>query len=393
MQTKLNSIAENERIVSVDVMRGFAILGIYLVNMMAFHSPFLYIDPIKWWDHATDQTAYATIDILAQASFYPLFSMLFGYGLVILRERAIVKGVNFHLIAVRRLGMLLLIGMIHAFLIWEGDILILYAVFGFLSLFFLHLSGKKLLLSGILLYLIPNLLLFLLYIVMFIYMPQQGFDISNPAAAEASIQAYQNGTFSEITKQRIHDWSSTNNIGSFPIFLVSIFPLLLIGAGVAKLGWIENPKIHQEKLKKILLFTIPIGLILKLMPYLMGRNYANDYLQDFFGGVLMAITYACLISLLMNKFPGGKLLLFLAPIGKLSMSNYLFQSLVSTWIFYNYGLGFYGEISLTAGVVLALGIFSIQVLLSHFWVKRFYYGPVEWLWRSATYLNLPKWKR
>lgn len=147
------------------------------------------------------------------------------------------------------------------------------------------------------------------------------------------------------------------------------------------------------KLKKILLFTLPLGLLLKSMPYLMGRNFANDYLQDFFGGVLMAIAYACLIAVVMEKFQGGKLLLFLAPVGKLSMSNYLFQSVVTTLIFYNYGLGFYGKISLTAGVLLALGIFFIQVLMSHFWVKRFYYGPVEWLWRSVTYLNKPKWKR
>lgn len=393
MQNKLYSIAENKRIVSVDVMRGFAILGIYLVNMMAFHSPFIYIDPLKWWDDPIDQTVYSTIDFLAQASFYPLFSMLFGYGLVILRDRAIVKGVNFHFIAIRRLGVLLLIGIIHAFLIWEGDILILYAVFGFLSLLFLHISGKKLLLSGVLLYIIPHLLLFLLFSAMLIFMPQESFDISDPSSAEASIQAYQSGTFSEITHQRIHDWSRSNNMGSLPVFLVTIFPLFLIGAGVAKLGWISNAEEHMGKLKKILLFTLPLGLLLKSMPYLMGRNFANDYLQDFFGGVLMAIAYACLIAVVMEKFQGGKLLLFLAPVGKLSMSNYLFQSVVTTLIFYNYGLGFYGKISLTAGVLLALGIFFIQVLMSHFWVKRFYYGPVEWLWRSVTYLNKPKWKR
>jgi uncharacterized protein len=393
MENNLYSIADNKRIVSVDVMRGFAILGIYLVNMMAFHSPFLYIDPIKWWDDPTDQTVYAAIDILAQASFYPLFSMLFGYGLVILRDRAIVKGVNFHFIAVRRLGMLLLIGIIHAFLIWEGDILILYAIFGFLSLLFLHLTGKKLLLSGILLYIIPHLLLFLLFLAMLIFMPQEGFDISDPSSAEASIHAYQSGTFYEITNQRIHDWSRSNNIDSIPILLVTIFPLFLIGAGVAKLGWISNAEDHMGKLNKIILFTLPLGLLLKSIPYFVGRNFANDYLQDFFGGVLLAIAYACLIAVIMEEFQGGKLLLFLAPVGKLSMSNYLFQSLVTTLIFYNYGLGFYGEISLTAGVVLALGIFSIQVFISHFWVKRFYYGPVEWFWRSATYLNLPKWKR
>ena len=95
MQNHISPTQEQKRIVSLDMMRGFAILGIFLVNMLSFHSPLLYIDPLKWWQDPLDKGIYVFIDIFAQASFYPLFSMLFGYGLVMLRERAQLKEIFF----------------------------------------------------------------------------------------------------------------------------------------------------------------------------------------------------------------------------------------------------------------------------------------------------------
>src|SRR3954452_18852034 len=95
MEPSISPLQESNRILSLDRMRGFAILGIFLVNMLSFHSPLLYIDPLKWWKDPLDQGVYVFIDIFVQASFYPLFSMLFGYGLVLLRERAQLKGISF----------------------------------------------------------------------------------------------------------------------------------------------------------------------------------------------------------------------------------------------------------------------------------------------------------
>ena len=157
MEPLIKPVQDHNRIVSLDMMRGFAILGIFLVNMLSFHSPLLYIEPLEWWKEPLDQGVYMFIDIFIQASFYPLFSMLFGYGLVMLWEKTQKKGLSFHPIALRRLFFLLIVGLAHAILVWHGDILFNYALLGFIFLLFIKLSGKKMLVLGSIFYLLPNL--------------------------------------------------------------------------------------------------------------------------------------------------------------------------------------------------------------------------------------------
>ncbi|MBT2688987.1 DUF418 domain-containing protein [Bacillus sp. ISL-47] len=393
MHKPVSPVLEKDRIVSLDIIRGFAILGIFLVNMLSFHSPFLYLDPFEWWSSPADKSTYVFIDIFVQASFYPLFSMLFGYGLVLLRERAIAKGLPFGGIAARRMSLLLLIGIFHAFLIWHGDILINYAIFGFIFLLFIKLSGKNMLLTGILLYVIPNLLFALLFFMTVMFVPAEELSIYDPAAAEASLQVYQNGSIEEITAQRMEDWLLVNNLASLPIMLASIFPLFLIGAGAAKLKWLEEPEKVGGFLRKLMIGTLAGGVFCKLLPYLTEGNLAVDFLQDIFGGPLLAIGYGVAIALAIKNGTVLKVMLPLSYVGKLSLSNYLLQSIISTLIFYSYGLGFYGEISALSGTLLVIFIFALQVMASRYWVSRYYYGPAEWLWRSFTYLKLPKWRR
>lgn len=393
MQKVNVELINQERIHALDMMRGLAILGIFLVNMISFHSPSLNIDPLTWWDDSLSKAASVFIDIFAQASFYPLFSLLFGYGLVILFERSEKKQLNFYLIAARRLFFLLAIGMIHAFFVWYGDILIIYAVLGFFALLFLKLPGRALLVTGLLIYLLPNLLLTLMLFIGTLFAPQEEFSLYDQQAAESSIEVYSEGSFWEITVQRANDWYEVNNPDTFPILLIWILPLFLIGAGAAKLRWLENPDAHRKKILTIMFFTLGFGLLLKMVPYIIGKNSVIDYIQDVFGGPLLSIAYAFIIVILAKKQLAVPIFAPLAAVGKMSLSNYLFQSLFSTFIYYSYGLGFYGEITLFTGTMLVFAIFAFQVVFSHYWMKHFYYGPFEWLWRSFTYLTFPKWKR
>ena len=206
MSQSISLTQEQKRIVSLDVMRGFAILGIFLVNMLSFHSPLLYIDPLKWWQDPLDQGIYVFIDIFVQASFYPLFSMLFGYGLVMLRDRAQLKETSFMSIAFRRLSLLLIIGLIHAFFIWHGDILFNYALLGFIFLLFIGLSGRNMMVAGSLFYL-PNLLIMCMLLLTFLFVTGEELTMYDPLLSLQSIDIYQNGTFFEITMQRIQDWA------------------------------------------------------------------------------------------------------------------------------------------------------------------------------------------
>ncbi|MEF7562269.1 DUF418 domain-containing protein [Bacillus infantis] len=393
MPDKLLPVQEKDRIASLDIMRGFAILGIFLVNMMSFHSPLLYLDPHRWWDSSLDKGVYAFIDIFAQASFYPLFSLLFGYGVIILRERAIDRGYSFAAIGSRRFLVLLAAGILHAFLIWHGDILVNYAVFGLIALLFFRLSGKALLITGILLYILPNLLMGLLMLVTVLFVPDSETSLYDLESAVSSSEVYKDGTFAEITSQRITDWYMVNNEVSFIILLLSIMPLFLIGAGAAKLKLLEKLANFQKRAAIMFAVFFAAGLLIKLVPYIGPDNLATEYFQDLFGGPLLAASYAIMIALMADTEKGSRLLMPLTWVGRMSLSNYLFQSIVCTLIFYGYGLGFYGDISMAGGTLLAVGIYLFQILLSRLWLTRFKYGPFEWLWRSATYLSVPPIRR
>jgi uncharacterized protein len=387
------NVSGGKRIESIDRMRGFSLLGIFLVNMISFHSPYFNIDPETWWDGRLNLVTYRFIDLFVQASFYPLFAMLFGYGLVILRERTLEKGLKFNALALRRLSILLLIGIMHAFLVWEGDILITYSVCGFAFLLFIGWSAKRLLIAGMTLYIVPNLLLLLMLGATATLGGGAEFSMYDKLAADQAFQAYQTGSFAEVTKQRTSEWYENNNLMGLIFYFITILPLFLIGAGAAKMRLFENVEANSRKIAYYAAAFALIGLLIKALPYFGGRNLMTDYAQDVFGGAMLAMAYALFIALFSENRKFDRVLSPLAAAGRLSISNYLFQSVFSTLIFYSYGLGYYGKISIFAGTMLALIIYAFQLAVSSWWVKRYYYGPVEWLWRSGTYMKKQRFKK
>lgn len=389
----IKRVQNHRRILSLDMMRGIAILGIFLVNMLSFHSPFLYIEPLKWWKNPLDQGIYIFIDIFIQASFYPLFSMLFGYGLVMLSEKTQQKGLSLYPIALRRLFFLLIVGLAHAIFVWHGDILFNYALLGFIFLLFIKLSGKKMLVLGSIFYLMPNLLLLGLLGMAVLFMPGEESTVSVPLLAAQSVEIYQQGTFLEITKQRIADWTYTNNVWGLVFMLFTLFPLFLIGGGAAKYKWFEKTSQYRKGFMITFFVTFLLGLSFKIIPYLGEANLATNYMQDMIGGPLLAISYALMIAYLAEIKWLQKLVTTISNVGRMSFSHYLFQSILSTLIFYQYGLGLYGQVSVAFGTLLVLIIYGSQLLFSMLWLKYFYYGPLEWIWRNFTYGNKQKMRK
>lgn len=387
MDYSLSQINENQRIHALDRIRGFAIFGIFMVNMLSFHSPFIYMDPLNWWRGPLEKDTYIFIDIFFQASFYPLFSMLFGYGLVLLKDRAERKGVPFYPLVSRRLALLLLFGCVHAWLIWHGDILFNYALFGFIFLLFIQLSGRRMVVVGSLFYLLPNIFFIILLFLSTLVLQGDDLSLYDPALVSQSIETYQNGTFIDITIQRIQDWSYTNNAFGLFMMFFSLFPLFLIGGSAAKYQWIVQLQRYKKGIRISFFITFIAGLFLKLIPYLFSMNVVSIYIQDLFGGPLLAISYGLLIAMLSEGNVLYKAFTLLSYVGRMSLSNYLFQSFISSMIFYSYGLGLYGKVSILTGTFLVLLIFSGQILLSKLWLQKYYYGPVEWLWRNFTYFS------
>ncbi|MBW3112007.1 DUF418 domain-containing protein [Bacillus sp. MCCB 382] len=381
----MSPIEQTERIVSLDVIRGFSLLGIIIINMISFHSPFLYLDPYTWWKTPEDVTLYPWIDVLVQASFYPLFAMMFGYGLGIQQQRAMDKGTSFYSFGIRRLLVLLGIGCIHAFLIWSGDILINYAMFGLVLLIFMRLSGKGLMWLGGILFLLPQTFFSILLVLMTFADPTGVTQYTNISALQDSVAAYASGSFSSIMGQRFEDWYIVNSPDNLLFLLLSILPMMMIGAGASKLRLLEKVSTYKKMWMVTGGSTLLLGVAIKSLPLLIESNFAYSYIQDFLGGPFLSVSYAIILSLLLLNQKIMKWSKPLASVGKMSLTNYLMQSIIGTLIFYSYGFGLYGEVTLTTGTMLAVGIYVIQVILSEIWLSKFQYGPVEKLWRVLSY--------
>ncbi|KKB36784.1 DUF418 domain-containing protein [Bacillus thermotolerans] len=382
---QVTPLKQEERLITLDSLRGLALLGIFLVNMISFHSPYIYYNPFEWWEGASDRWHFSWIDLFIQASFYPLFAMMFGFGAAMQAEHAARRGQSYTGIGIRRFSFLMILGLVHAFLIWSGDILFSYALFGFLLLLFMRLSGRMLVVLGSLLLFIPGVFLGVLLVLMSLVDPLSTSHWTDIGGVERSMAAYGSGTFGEVTAQRIVDWLTINGLGVIWTQLISIFPLFLIGAGAQKLQvfsrWQKRPSLAWFVFASF--FTA--GIILKALPYVIEANLAYTFVQDSVGGPLLAIGYAALIIAIGSSAHGQTFLKPFASAGRMSLTNYLLQSIIGTLIFYPYGLGLYGQIELSTGVWLVLAIFAAQVIASELWLSKFERGPMEQLWRWSTY--------
>jgi uncharacterized protein len=377
-----------DRVVAIDIMRGFSLLGIFIVNMLAFHTPYYYINPYTWYTNPSDADTFQWIDIALQGSVYPLFSMLFGYGLMMQFRKSQERGNSFIPLGLRRLSVLLIIGLLHAFLVWSGDILITYALSGFIVLLIMRLSRMWLLTIALILYILPNMgLAFLSYIV-----AASGETFyAGVQEIESSLIAFGSGSWMDIFMQRAADWTYAN-IESGSLFLIgmTILPYMLIGAAAAKGKLIERTS--EKKTFWLTLTTVSLiaGFSIKLLPYVFEANFYYMYVQDIFGGPLVAIGYAGLITLLCQLAIFRKIMNPVAKVGRMSMTTYIFQSVIATTIFYSYGFALYGKIDVLTGTWIAVGVFVIQMIFAEIWFSKFKQGPIETIWKRATYGKLNK---
>nr|WP_240949801.1 DUF418 domain-containing protein [Psychrobacillus sp. BL-248-WT-3] len=370
-------------------MRGFALLGIFVVNMLFFHGPYIYVNPYDWYQTPSDQETYKWIDIFVQGSVYPLFAMLFGYGLAMQFMKSEAKGTSFSRLAVRRLLILLGIGCIHAFLIWSGDILITYALAGLCLIVLMKLKPLWLIIIAAVLYLIPNGLLTGLVYLMTKVAPEESVLYTAIQKVEESAVAYSQGSWFDVFGQRLADWFYMQGYGlNVVLILCTILPLLMIGSAAAKLRLIERAR--ELKLFWIItvIVTMAAGTAIKWLPFNKGDDLFTMTVQDTFGGPLQAIAYGGFLALICTIPIVGKLLSPIAKAGRMSMTIYLMQSILATTIFYGYGFGLYGKVDIATGTWMAIGIYVIQIIFAEIWFTKFKQGPVELLWRKLTYSKI-----
>lgn len=405
--TSVAPVQQAERIQIVDILRGFALFGILFVNMTIFSRPLqailFPIDPgVAWFDHAAEWL----IHFLGEGKFYALFSLLFGLGLTLQMERIEARGGKFVPLYLRRLLILLIFGLVHAFLIWIGDILILYALLGFLLILFRKAKPRTLLIWVIILIALP--LLFNAGATALLELgksfPEGAQQIEavfaeTIAGFEADLvrayDVYANGNYIEITKQRFDDYTSMG-VSAFFVMGFNVLAMFLLGVYFGKRGFFRDLKAHRDLFRKLLIWGLILGLfgnaLYASMILSMSRIEPSwplllATLAQAIGAPLLMLAYVSAFCLLALSPVWKKRIRVLAPVGQMALTNYLMQSIVCTLIFYGYGLGLFGQMGMAAGIGLTLVIYFLQIPISHWWMKRFKYGPVEWLWRSLTYLK------
>lgn len=404
MKQKLSPISAKERIEALDILRGFALLGIILANIVWFLYPvYMQEDPSfnNEWTSFWNQADYLVKDLLAMfidGKFVMLFSMLFGFGMVIMYERAVAKQLNFWSIYSRRLIALFIFGCIHAYFIWFGDILTDYAILGLLLLLMHKLKPNTMLIISVALY---SLLFGLLTLGALSTSPTMSMTMSeeNRQLMQVTIDAHQNGTIQELLDANLMErffYTMRNGLyvlylGNPLLYIFTNLPFLLMflfGAAVAKKKWIHR----FQELRKGFFITWLITLILGgtlswILPFVLDNPSATPLIQ-YMSSPLLTIFYAISLLFIYQTLQGKKVLQWLAYPGRMAFTNYISQSIICTFLFGPFAFGVYGKLHLTTAILIAIVIFVLQIILSKLWLSKFRFGPLEYIWRSFTYLGI-----
>lgn len=357
-----------DRIIVLDVLRGFALFGILLVNMLDFSGSALRLGTLGSRGSELDQLVDIAIVLLAVTKFYLLFSFLFGVGFAVQMRRMEANQRPFIGFYLRRLAVLFGIGIAHSILLWDGDILRLYAAAGVLLLVVRHLSTRALLTLAAAVA-IGGTLLFGL---------AENLSQVSDMLTEQAVRLYASGTYPELVSYRAGQQFGLDV--QIPMVLV----MFLLGLVVGRSGLLDQPERYQPFLRRWWKWALPVGLIgsgLLLVGYTTNSAWLIS-LSIHVGAPALSFVYLAAVLLNADRLRG------LAPLGQMALTGYLTHSLVCTTLFYGYGFGWYDQLAPTMTCLLVIVIYGVQVVLSRWWMQRFRFGPVEWVWRSLTYGQL-----
>lgn len=437
--TALEPVAANARISSVDTLRGFALLGILAMNIITFGLPSeSYMDPMnpalapyQGAFEGANRVSWWICHVFFDQKMMSTFSMLFGAGLVLMAGRARSgddsQPPRFAAVYYRRIGWLLLIGLLHAYLIWYGDILTSYAICGLL-LYPLRQARPAIL--------IP--LGFGVMCVTVLIMLGMGFGMSHvrDAAAEAQRTLAAGGDLNDEQRGAMEGYQAMTAgmnptpekiaatvaamRGSLPdvlrenatqaimlqTFIFAIWTvwralgLMLVGMGMMKLGVFAAARSIRFY---AIMAMVGLGVGLPMAAY--GGSLLVQHRFDmidafgpawhfnYFGSFFVALGYTGVVMLICKTGVLSAFRALLAAVGQMALTNYLMQSLLMTFIFYGWGLGYFGHFERSELFLFVAGTWAVQLIVSPIWLARYRFGPAEWVWRSLTYLRRQPMRR
>lgn len=401
MTSDATPIRPGERIFTLDAIRGFALLGIFIMNMPGFGTSFFQgADGTHLWPEWWDRTAEVLRDVLFSGKFNSMFSMLFAIGFILLLERLEARDPQHaKAIYLRRIGWLLVFGAVHACVFWTGDVLHMYALFGILLL-----ALRR----------VPEKWLWALFVASLLYPVGRGIYrvlTTNPEEVQALITlmaqweasnnvAYGTGSFlaavREHTREMVFVYTDPNNIQQALGFYVQLFTTMVLGLILGRRHFFENAASQLDLVKRVQWSALGLGVVTGVI-FGYYEATVTDPLTPTALGVAARVAYVvCRVATMtfyvativraVHSAAWRPLLTPIATVGRMPLTNYLLQTLLATFIFYGWGLGFWGKIGPALQLVLAIAIyFIIQVPLSRWWLNRFTLGPMEYLWRVLTY--------
>ena len=410
------SIGQGDRIPTLDVVRGVAVMGILAMNIVAFAMPFpAYMNPVAYGlESDADLASWAFSFVFIDGKMRGLFSFLFGASTLLVIERARAAGANAARVHYARMFWLLIFGLLHFYFIWFGDILAAYAMAGLLLFFFRNCRVRTLVIWGVVLLVVQIALVaggaaFMLYAAAAV---ADGSADPDTAAGYAEMAkgfgalsaeglredvALALGPWSGLVHDRLIE-HGLKPFASLPFFLAETLGYMLLGMAALKSGLLTGAW-DKARYAKWMITCFAIGIpayaTLAWMLYRAGFEPQDVFLYSLAATTpfrpLMIVAIAALIILLARR--GGWPVERIAATGRAAFTNYLGTSIVMTTLFYGYGLGWYGHLSRIQLWLPVIGAWAIMLLWSKPWLDRYRYGPLEWLWRSLSRGKLEKMRR
>ncbi|MDQ0169386.1 DUF418 domain-containing protein [Paenibacillus tundrae] len=384
------------RISLIDGLRGFSLAGILMANMLAFQYGVYGQNELHLFGvEGVDRAVYSLLKIVVVGSFMPIFAFMFGFGMIKLTESLQSRNLRPKCHLFRRFLLLFVIGLLHMNYVWEGDILAFYGILGFFLLMFLNRKPKTLLIWAIILLVVAGLC---------------GLPASNPMNPLAnptpqmetyilqSKEVFGSGSYAEIKDFNNHADPLGGEVNPALILLLLVFtplmtiPMFLLGMHAARVGTFDDPRAMRQVYVRRAKLLIPVGVVLKAYSVIVQHLRGGDEwfaigIGEAIGGTLLALGYIYAFALLHTRSSRANRLSRFEAVGRLSLTNYLMQSVICTIIFYGYGLGLFGRAGVSVGLLIALTVYGLQLWISPLYLKRFRSGPAEHMLRIWTYLS------
>ncbi|MEM7799381.1 MAG: DUF418 domain-containing protein [Chloroflexota bacterium] len=397
-QPKNQPTQPKERIIALDFLRGFALLGILLMNIQGFAMPkAAYFNPTAYGDlSGINYWVYTLSHVLADSKFMTIFSILYGAGIILITQKLEERGERSAGLHYRRTFWLLVIGLAHAYLMWYGDILVAYALVAFVVFFFRKLSPRWLIIWGIVILGLGSGLSLFTGSGLSFFPPEVRADLQADWAPSAEamaeeIRLYQGGWLSNMA----HRVPASIEMQTTAFFFWGMWRaggLMLIGMALFKLGVLtarRSTTFYRNML--IIGFLVGLPLVIYGLTSSFASGWSLEYARfvgnqfNYWGSLGVSLAYIAAVMLIAKSGIGQGLVARFAAVGRTALSNYLLQTVLSTLIFYGIGLGFFGEVERIGQFLIVLGIWAFQLIVSPIWLRYYRFGPVEWVWRSLTY--------